>query len=110
MDSELGYGKRIAAAVRVGFTPRATADLRQIRDYLGRKNPYAASRVAVELVSACDRLEPFAERGRPGRVPGTRELVSVWPYVIAYRIQGDNVEILHVWHGAQLRDGAVKGG
>jgi toxin ParE1/3/4 len=90
--------------VRVVFTQRAADDLRQIRDYIGLENPFAASRVAVELVSACDRLERFPERGRPGRVPGTRELLSVWPYVIAYRIQGDNVEILHVWHGAQPRD------
>ena len=41
--------------------------------------------------------------GRPGLKPGTRELVAIWPYMIAYRITSDAVEILNVWHGAQNR-------
>ena len=63
----------------------------------------AASRVAVELVAACDRPELFPERGRPGIEPGTRELTTVWPYVIVYRIGGDTIEVLSVWHGRQDR-------
>ena len=45
------------------------------------------------------------ERGRPGLVPGTRELVALWPYIIVYRITPAAIEILNVWHGAQSRDG-----
>jgi toxin ParE1/3/4 len=77
--------------------------LRQIRRYIGEQNPAAASRVAAQLVAACDRLEYLPERGRPGRIVGTRELVSVRPYVIVYRINKETVEILRVWHGAQNR-------
>jgi toxin ParE1/3/4 len=33
--------------------------------------------VAVQIVAACDRLEYLPERGRPGLVPGTRELVAL---------------------------------
>ncbi|MDF3626249.1 type II toxin-antitoxin system RelE/ParE family toxin [Brytella acorum] len=43
------------------------------------------------------------ERGRPAITPGTRELVSCWPYVIVYRITGSTVEILNIWHSAQDR-------
>jgi plasmid stabilization system protein ParE len=39
-------------------------------------------------------------RGRTGRIRGTRELVLA-PYIIAYRIEMDAVDILHIYHGAQ---------
>jgi toxin ParE1/3/4 len=88
----------------VVLSPEAIADLGHIRDYLGDRNPAAASRVAVQLVAACDALEHLPERGRPGRVRGTREITLIWPYVIVYRIIPNAVEIVRVWHGAQDRD------
>ena len=39
-------------------------------------------------------------RGRAGRWPNTRELV-VRPYVIPYRVKGETVEILRVFHSAR---------
>ena len=85
------------------FTAEALDDLAHIRQHIGRENPHAATRVAVQLVAACDRLEYLPERGRPGLVSGTRELTVIWPYVIVYRISASSVEILRVWHGAQDR-------
>ncbi len=85
------------------FSAEALADLKDIRAYIGQDNPFAASRIAVQLLSACDRLDYLPERGKPGLVAGTREITSVWPYVIVYRIQGENVEIIRIWHGAQDR-------
>ncbi len=89
--------------MRVTVTQAALNDLIAIRSYIGERNPAAASRIAVQLLSACDRLEHLPERGRPGRSPGTRELTAIRPYVIVYRIRGETVEILRVWHGAQKR-------
>ena len=43
------------------------------------------------------------ERGRIGLRPGTRELTSAWPYIIVYRITGEAVQVLRIWHGAQDR-------
>jgi addiction module RelE/StbE family toxin len=85
------------------FTARALRDIAHIREFIGRDNPRAASRMAVELVAACDRLETFPERGRMGLVEGTRELTTVWPYVIVYKTKGSDIEILSVWHGRQHR-------
>ncbi len=90
-------------AYRVVFTDEALADLRHIRRYIADHNPEAASRIAVQLVAVCDRLEFFPNRGRLGLVAGTRELVAIRPYVIVYRVGADTVEILRVWHGAQNR-------
>lgn len=86
------------------FSPEALADLIDIRTYIGHDNPFAASRVAIQLIAACDKLEYLPERGRPGLVAGTREITAVWPYVIVYRIRADAVEIVRIWHGAQDRD------
>lgn len=87
----------------VDITYPAVDDLQRIRNHIGEENPEAASRVAIQIVAACDRLEYLPERGRPGLVPGTRELASCWPYVIVYRVAGSTVEILRIWHSAQDR-------
>jgi len=40
--------------------------------------------------------------GRSGRVAGTREMVVPGtPYVIPYRVQGDRLEVIAVFHGRQ---------
>ena len=85
------------------FADPATADLQHIRENIGQDNPAAANRIAVQLIAACDRLEYLPERGRPGLIPGTRELTALRPYVIVYRIKSKQVEILRIWHGAQNR-------
>ena len=42
--------------------------------------------------------------GHEGAVAGTREWgVRKLPYVIVYRDRGTDIEILHVYHGAQDR-------
>jgi toxin ParE1/3/4 len=89
--------------MKIVFSPEARNDLRHIHECISQDDPYAASRLAVELVAACDRLETFPARGRPGRVRGTRELATVWPYVIVYRIRKTTVEIIRIWHGRQSR-------
>jgi toxin ParE1/3/4 len=40
--------------------------------------------------------------GRPGRVTGTRELVVTGtPYVVPYRVRGERIELIAVFHGRQ---------
>jgi toxin ParE1/3/4 len=49
-----------------------------------------------------NELPTRPQSGRPGRVSGTRELVVTrTPYVVPYRVQGRNIEILRVYHGAR---------
>ncbi|MGO1080536.1 type II toxin-antitoxin system RelE/ParE family toxin [Inquilinus sp. CA228] len=88
--------------MQVSWARSALLDLHRIRSYIAEFNPWAGSRVAVQLLAAADSLEHLPRRGRPGRTPGTRELVSVQPFVIVYRIT-TVVEILRIWHGAQSR-------
>jgi toxin ParE1/3/4 len=60
----------------------------------------AAARLVVERVlQAVAALEHQPGIGRPGRVPGTRELVVLKTrLLVPYRVRGDVVEILRVFH------------
>jgi addiction module RelE/StbE family toxin len=87
--------------MQVIWSPPALDDLDRIVAYIEDSNPWAASRLAVQIISAADSLERLPRRGRPGIEFGTRELV-VAPYVIVYRV-ADRVEIARIWHGAQNR-------
>ena len=55
------------------------------------------------LPLAGDSRNLFPFRERPGSPVGTRELMSVPPYVIVYRMSGDAVSMIRIWHSAQDR-------
>jgi toxin ParE1/3/4 len=70
------------------------------RAYFANDNPPAAERQVGRIVAAVNGLRQFPEIGRPGRRVGTRELVvNRTPYIVAYRLRGDGVEVLRVLHG-----------
>ena len=85
---------------RIIWSPGAVDDLRNIRDYIEQFNPSAASGFAAKLVAAAESLADFSERGRPVDAK-RRELLVVWPYIIRYRIETEQVVILRIRHGAQ---------
>jgi len=87
--------------MRLRWTTPAAQDLYRIVQHIQRDNS-AAARVASTLYDGCGSLKDFPYRGRQGRIEGTRELVfSGLPYIIVYRIEGQAVDILRVYHGAQ---------
>jgi toxin ParE1/3/4 len=93
--------------VSVAWRAKALADVGRIVRYIAADNPVAAKRVGRKLLLAGDSLMMFPRRGRRGRLPGTRELVVMPPYIIVYRISGaDTVTILRVWHAAQDQPGS----
>lgn len=62
----------------------------------------AAAAQIVKIVESASGLTAFPNQGRIGRRSGTRELVVPrTPFIIAYRVSEDRVEILRVIHGAQ---------
>lgn len=86
----------------VVWSPRAIGHLVDLRAYIARERPDAAVRTAMTLLSAVDRLAALPNLGRPGRVSGTRELVVPGTrYVIPYRLRGERLEIIAVFHGRQ---------
>jgi toxin ParE1/3/4 len=74
-----------------------SAILRILKD-----NPTAAHRVAQVVYDTIGSLPAFPNRGRTGKVEGTRELVIAGlPFVVVYRIKEEFIEIARVIHGAQ---------
>jgi toxin ParE1/3/4 len=88
--------------VTIVWSPRAVGHLAHLRSHIARDNPSAANRIAGALLDAVERLAELPNMGRPGRVTGTRELiVPGTPYVIPYRVRGDRLEVIAVFHGRQ---------
>jgi plasmid stabilization system protein ParE len=88
--------------VTIVWSPRAIGHLSDLRAYIARDNPGSAARTAAPLLAAVERLATLPNLGRAGRVPGTRELVVPGtPDVIPYRLRGDRLEIIAVFHGRQ---------
>jgi toxin ParE1/3/4 len=85
------------------WTPQALADIASLRDYIAEHDRTAAKRVVLRIIYCVETLLPQSpEMGRPGRVPGTRELVVTGtPFVVPYRLRGQTIQVLRVYHGAR---------
>ena len=84
------------------WSPRATRHLVRLREYIQKNSGRNAASVASQILDAVDLLRMQPEMGRPGRVPGTRELVVTGtPYVIPYRVRHERLELLATFHGRQ---------
>lgn len=86
----------------VVWSPRAIRHLASLREYIARDSPAAAARIGSILLTTVERLAEFPNVGRPGRVSGTREcVVPGTPYVVPYRVKGDRIEVMAIFHGRQ---------
>ena len=88
--------------MRVMFAPDALRELRDHLTYVRERNPEAARNQRRILFAAIDQLEALPHIGRPGHVPGTRELVITGtPYLAVYEVTVRAVRVLHIHHGRQ---------
>ncbi|MGC5780062.1 type II toxin-antitoxin system RelE/ParE family toxin [Methylobacterium sp. NFXW15] len=93
--------------MKIRITRRALRHLDEVRAYIAVDNPAAANKTIARLREAINGLTLYPERGRPGRIVGTRELVvSGTPYIVPYRLTGDAIDILAVLHGARAWPGS----
>ena len=93
--------------VTLRFSTRARTQLLAIHEYINEQNPSAAVRVGASIRAAAEVLRYFPYSGRPGRATDTREwVVRRYPYVIVYEVgaSDEGVTILGVFHCAQKRD------
>jgi len=80
----------------------ALSDLDELMDYIAKDNPEAATKVAEKIWETTRMLSDHPAMGKPGRVPGTREIVAAGTaYIIPYRVVANEVQILRVLHGAR---------
>jgi len=84
------------------WMPKARTHLIAIRSYIASDNPQAADRMAIRIRAAIAFLAEHPHIGRVGQWAGTRELViSGTPYIAPYRVNGQVIEILAIFHGRQ---------
>lgn len=89
--------------VRVVWPDETLDQLDQIVAYIELFDPNAAARMAARLVDLGESLAQYPHRGRSAG-NGTRELVTVPPYILRYTVQDDCVIVAGVRHGARLAD------
>jgi toxin ParE1/3/4 len=87
--------------MRIVWSPEARRQVHEIWHYIALDDPEAAERMVTRLVTAVERLVHFPHLGRPGR-EGSRELlISGTPFILIYRVHGEEIRIGTVVHGAQ---------
>jgi toxin ParE1/3/4 len=84
------------------WTEEALQQLREAYDFIQLDKPSAAARMADMIQSAANQLRFFPSMGRPSKRPKTRELaIPGTPFILVYRVQHEQVELLALYHGAQ---------
>jgi len=85
--------------MQVKWTRKALDNLQDAVEYIANDRPVAATNVASKILNAANGLNVQPGMGRPGRVPGTRELiVGGLPYILPYVVKEGAVIILRVMH------------
>ena len=91
--------------MKVLWRPRARNDFENQIAYIEARNPPAARRLRLIVENTVGLLNLFPERGRPSRRKDVRELVVLQtPFIVVYRVAGDEVVVLRLFHIAQRRD------
>jgi addiction module RelE/StbE family toxin len=85
--------------MKLGYAPRALRDLESIGTYLVQRNPSGAENVLSAIKASIDALSAFPEMAPAVDQTGHRRLpILRYPYVVFYRIAGDELLILHIRH------------
>ncbi|PPC99708.1 MAG: stabilization protein [Hyphomicrobium sp.] len=88
----------------VTLSPRALADLFEIRDYLLSVSPQGAESVRRAIADTIDLLADYPMIGRASDFERVRVLKVVqYPYLIYHSIRDTEVIILHIRHGARTK-------
>ncbi len=93
--------------MKLRFTPRATADLIAIADYIRSRKPVASLEVRDAILASLQTLVLFPEIGRRQTVEGVRKLVTrKYGYLVYYVVDQANEEIaiLTIQHPARRRE------
>lgn len=90
--------------MNIRLTKAAIRDLRQVQTHVAADSEEAAFQLVLRLDKAITLLGERPTIGRPTSDKTIREwTVPGLPFLIPYRIVGDAVEIIRVFHTSRLR-------
>ena len=88
--------------MKLVWQPTSRRDRERIYRYINAEAPKSARQIDRIFTEAALGLIDYPQRGRTGRLAGTRELVVHPNYILVYRVKPDLIEILTIIHAAQL--------
>jgi plasmid stabilization system protein ParE len=86
---------------RIIWANAALGNLRAIEAYIAQFNPFAAAKVAAEIIETAEQLADLPQRGRIVAGTSLREVMTSYPYIIRYRVTGEDIIILRIRHMAR---------
>ena len=81
------------------WSRRSDANLKAIVAFIAKDDPATANALLNQIVGSAETVlseNPMA--GRSGRIEGTREWVAHKGYVVVYRVEQEQVQIITVRH------------
>src|SRR5690606_29135418 len=94
--------------IRVEWSVAALADLDRFAAFLHERHPELAARAGGEIIRKVEALAQHPLLGRPvsGRAEYRQAVLRVLnaDYVFQYRIDGERIVLLRVFHGREARD------
>jgi plasmid stabilization system protein ParE len=89
--------------MRLRYTAKARVQLTAARDYIRIRNPIAARNFLNKAARRLRQLTIFPGIGHiiPEAPDGVHRQIVVAQYRFFYRLEGDTVLIVAVWHGKQ---------
>lgn len=92
---------------KVVWLPESLRDIERLLVFVREKSPEASKRAAQQIKKAASNLESYPMLGKAMEDDtGRRELSTSFGkagYILRYRLEGDNIIILRVWHHLELR-------
>jgi len=90
--------------MQIKWLRKALKNLDDEAEYIAQDDPQAARMVVQRIVQTVTLLRDNPSLGRPGRLPGTHELViPKTRYIVPYRVRPrlQRIEILRVFHASR---------
>lgn len=90
--------------MKLKVLPRAVRDLADIHAYISSESDNAAKTITLRLKKSMELIASRPDLGHPSPDSNIREWsVPGLPYLIPYRVRGDMVEVLRVFHTSRKR-------
>ena len=87
--------------LQIVWTDDARHDLRKLVEYVSLRNPPAARRILELLQGAITPAVEHPYLFKPGRLPGTREIVAHPNYILVYQVGDGILNVVCVLHARQ---------
>ena len=85
--------------MQIRWTRKALSNLETAVHYIASDSPGNAHKVAKKIWDSIQLLRQQPGMGRPGRIPGTRELIIAdLPFIVPYAEHNGEIVILRIIH------------